>query len=626
MLDSFKRASNSWIAKIFMGILILSFGLSGIAYVFLDLGSSTIGRVGNESISTVEFERAYRSQLNNFANQYGRVPTPEQAAAFGIPGEVLNSLSGTATLDNLITAYGVGASDEMVATAISEDPNFSSTLGLFDEGRFNQILAQSGYTQGDYVALQTKNAQRSQLIRGLFEGSMAPKTILEIANRIENDSRTLDYFEVGENSLGEIAAPTEEELATYLTDNQFSYKTEEIRNVDVLIVSPEVLAKNVEVTEAQIEAEYEKTGASFVTPATRNVKEVTLANDGQANLLTGLSFTSATFDNMVSSLGLDTNVVDLGNVAQADITDTAVADAAFGLEAPGISIVVTETAQKVIFASDFNDGGQQPLSEIRNQIAQKAAEREAKTFVLDQIDEIEELRATLSPIKDIAAQFNLDVQTVDVAPTGSGLEDVTALADDSAGRVLQAISVAELDKLLPAVSLGADSMAWFDLNGITEARDQTVEEVRPILVASWLQEQKNKLLAEKAQELVASIEAGEDIATVANTVGQFALPSLATTRSGDGGSITASVANVAFQGGEGYSSYAPTEDGNYIIFQVSGTTDSSTAEINEELLESLSGNLADNLFQQYISAKRDELGYSVNQEALAQILALSSGQ
>ena len=96
MLDTIKRYSNTWIAKIFMGVLILSFGLSGIAYVFTDLGTSTIARVGNESISPVDFDRAYRNQLNNFAQQYGQVPTPEQAQALGIPATVISELTNLA--------------------------------------------------------------------------------------------------------------------------------------------------------------------------------------------------------------------------------------------------------------------------------------------------------------------------------------------------------------------------------------------------------------------------------------------------------------------------------------------------------------------------------------------------
>ncbi len=266
MLDTIKSYSRTWVAKVLMGLLILSFGLFGIANVFTNLGSTNVARVGNQSISSVDFERAYRGQLNNFAQQTGQAPTPEQAVAFGIPGSVISQLAGTATVDNLVENYGVGASDELVAGLVALDPNFSSTLGLFDRQRFNQILAQSGYTESEYVKAQASSVKRSQIVDGLFGGISAPKTVFEISNRFENDSRTLDYFSLGETALGEIAAPTEEELTTYLVDNQRFYRTQETRNIDILVLTPATLAKTITVSEADIEAEYAKTGASFISP------------------------------------------------------------------------------------------------------------------------------------------------------------------------------------------------------------------------------------------------------------------------------------------------------------------------------------------------------------------------
>ncbi|MGJ8528275.1 peptidylprolyl isomerase [Maritalea sp.] len=623
MLDTIKRYSNTWVAKILMGLLILSFGLFGIANVFTNLGSTNVARVGNQSISAVDFERAYRGQLNNFAQQTGQVPTPEQAVAFGIPGSVITQLAGTATVDNLVENFGVGASDDMVAKLVAQDPNFSSTLGLFDRQRFNQILAQSGYTESEYVKAQAGSVKRNQIVDGLFGGLSAPKTILEISNRYENDSRTLDYFTLGETALGEVDAPTEEELTTYLADNQRFYRTQETRNIDILVLTPATLAKTITVSDADIEAEYAKTGASFISPETRDVKVITLNDAAQASVLAGLNLSGSAFDNLLSSMGLSENVQTLGQVAQSDIEDADIATAAFA-NAAGISVVPGETANKMVVVSNIVEGGAQPLDQVRDQVAQLAAERQAKTLIADKIDEIEELRATLAPIKTIADQFGLTVETIEVTSSGGGLIGLEGLPAEAPSRLLPAIAAAEQDKLLPAVTLGADSMAWFDLNSTTQARDQTLEEVRLILLASWIQEKNDAALDEKATELVTALNDGGDIFEVASTVGQIPLPSLNVTRQGDGGAITAQVAAAAFQGGEDYIGSAKTDDGNYVIFKVSALNEADPEEVDQELLERLGLGLADNVYQQFIAAKREDFGFSVNQTAINQLLALSS--
>jgi peptidyl-prolyl cis-trans isomerase D len=625
MLDTIKRYSNTWVAKIFMGVLILSFGLSGIAYVFTNLGTSTVARVGNESISAVDFDRAYRNQLNNFAQQYGQVPTPEQAQALGIPGNVLNELTSLAALDNIVNDFGVGASDDMIAEAVADDPNFQGTLSGFDRQMFNQILSRSGYTPAEYTALQADNVKRAQVIRGLFEGVPAPRTILEISHHFQNDTRTIDYFELSEAALGEIEAPTEEQLTDYLAANQADYRTEETRNIDILILTPDTLGATMEVTDEEIAAEYEKSGAAFIAPPTREVKLVELEDASQSQLLSGLAVSGAALDNLLASLGLSDKLEDLGRVSEEEIADVTISDAAFGMETPGVTVVAGEDRTIVVITSNFDEGGQQPLEEVRNEVKQRAAARKAKEVILDRIDEIEELRATLQPIKDIAAQFDLTTHNVDVTPTGAELAALDDMPDGGVGRVLPQVTAAELDKLLPAVSLGANEMAWFDLNKITEARDQTLDEVRPLLTANWLQEQKDKMLQEKADGLEAALKAGKDMTEVAQTVGQFPLASQAFNRRGDGVAITGDVAGAAFEGGEGHTGSVATADGNYVLFKVTSITKADLPEeLDEELYDSLGEAIADNVYQQFVSAKRNELGYTVNQQALSQLLAISN--
>lgn len=622
MLDTFKRYSNTWVAKILMGLLILSFGLFGIANVFTNLGSTNVARVGNVSISAVDFDRAYRGQLNDFARQYGQVPTPEQAAAFGIPGSVISQLAGNATLDNLVESFGVGASDEMVAKLVADDPNFSSTLGLFDRQRFNQILRQSGYTESEYVNSQADNAKRSQIINGLFGGITAPKTILEISNSYQNDNRSIDFFTLSEAALGEIAAPTDEELTTYLVENQQFYRTEEVRNIDILVLTPEILGKTITVSDAEIEAEYAKTGASFVAPQTRNIKTVTLDNPGQAALLGGLSVNGPEFANLLANMGLADKVTDLGQVAQADVADPAIGDAAFAMANEGLTVVVGETGTTALLVSNIVEGGPQPLYQIRDQIAQAAAERQAKAIIVDKIDEIEELRATLSPIKEIAAQLGLTAQSVEVTPSGGGFAAIDGLPSGATARLLPVIGSAELDKLLPAIALSADSMAWFDLNQITEARDQTLEEVRPLVLASWMQGKKSDALETKAEELVAALKSGEELEAVAATAGVETQTAINLNRGGND-EISREVASAAFQGGEGYVGSALTADGEHVIFKVTWLNAASAQEIDEQMQNSIAAGLADNAYQQFINAKRDDLGFNVNQAAINQLLSLN---
>lgn len=621
MLDTFKRYSNTWVAKILMALLILSFGLFGIANVFTNLGSSSVARVGNQSISAVEFDRAYRQQLNNITRQTGRQPSPEEAMAFGIPGSVLNQLASNAALDQMVADYGIGASDEMVSEMIAQDPNFATTLGVFDRAQFTQMLRQNGFTESEYIDAQAESVQRSQVIRGLFGGAMAPATILQISNRVQNDTRTIDYFTISTNVLDTIEAPTEEQLTTYLEQNQAQYRAEAKKKIDVLVLTPESLARSLEASEEELRAEYEAAGDQLTTAETRNVTLWRLNDDAQAATLVQGIAQGQSLDQILAVNNFGISATPLGQITRDQIEDEAIAIAAFDGD-KGLTIADAATGKVAVMVRNIVPETQLSFEEAQEQLLARVNAKKARDQILDKIDEIEEQRATLRPISEIAAEVGLETQTIEITQSGVGLDEVNDLPAEGQERLLTAINNAEQDALLPAVTIGANAMAWFDLLEETTARDLTLEEVREELETAWLETQRAQALAEKADALVAQINDGTAIFDVASEVGQIAQPSLPLTRRGDGSFITANVASAAFSGGEGHADAVRLSDGTYLVFQVTGITAAEPSDIEQDNLIALSDSVADDLYQQFITARRDDLGVSINQGTLNQILSL----
>ncbi|TDQ66342.1 peptidyl-prolyl cis-trans isomerase D [Maritalea mobilis] len=621
MLDTFKRYSNTWVAKILMALLILSFGLFGIANVFTNLGSSSVARVGNQSISAVEFDRAYRQQLNNITRQTGRQPSPEEAMAFGIPGSVLNQLASNAALDQMVADYGIGASDEMVSEMIAQDPNFATTLGVFDRAQFTQMLRQNGFTESEYIDAQAESVQRSQVIRGLFGGAMAPATILQISNRVQNDTRTIDYFTISTNVLDTIEAPTEEQLTTYLEQNQAQYRAEAKKKIDVLVLTPESLARSLEASEEELRAEYEAAGDQLTTAETRNVTLWRLNDDAQAATLVQGIAQGQSLDQILAVNNFGISATPLGQITRDQIEDEAIAIAAFDGD-KGLTIADAATGKVAVMVRNIVPETQLSFEEAQEQLLARVNAKKARDQILDKIDEIEEQRATLRPISEIAAEVGLETQTIEITQSGVGLNEVNDLPAEGQERLLTAINNAEQDALLPAVTIGANAMAWFDLLEETTARDLTLEEVREELETAWLETQRAQALAEKADALVAQINDGTAIFDVASEVGQIAQPSLPLTRRGDGSFITANVASAAFSGGEGHADAVRLSDGTYLVFQVTGITAAEPSDIEQDNLIALSDSVADDLYQQFITARRDDLGVSINQGTLNQILSL----
>src|SRR3984957_1327828 len=103
MLRGMRKASSNWLGKIIMavvmGVLIISFGVWGIADIFRGFGQSTLAKVGRREISTEQFRQIYNDRLQQVGRQFGRPLTQDQARALGFDRQGAQQSVAGPTLD-----------------------------------------------------------------------------------------------------------------------------------------------------------------------------------------------------------------------------------------------------------------------------------------------------------------------------------------------------------------------------------------------------------------------------------------------------------------------------------------------------------------------------------------------
>src|SRR5246127_5989231 len=160
MLRGMRKASSNWLGKtimaVVMGVLIVSFGIWGIADIFRGFGQSTLATIGHTEISINEFRQLYTEKLQQIGRQFGRPLTMDQARAFGLDRQLLPQTIAEAALDEEARRLGLGQSDDEIRRVIMNDPNFKGPAGNFDPQRFQAMIRNFGYTEQRYVAEQRK--------------------------------------------------------------------------------------------------------------------------------------------------------------------------------------------------------------------------------------------------------------------------------------------------------------------------------------------------------------------------------------------------------------------------------------------------------------------------------------
>src|SRR6201996_8332563 len=210
MLRGMRKASSNWLGKIIMatvmGVLIISFGIWGIADIFRGFGQSSLAKIGRTEISTDQFRQIYMDRLQQIGRQFGRPLTSDMARQIGVDRQVLQQTIAEAALDEEARRLGLGQSTEETLKTIFNDPNFKGVNGSFDPQRFQGLIRQLGYSEQRFLAEQKRISLRRQ-IAGTIAAGLEPSNVqLDVLARFQNEQRSIEYIRLGAAQAGTMRA------------------------------------------------------------------------------------------------------------------------------------------------------------------------------------------------------------------------------------------------------------------------------------------------------------------------------------------------------------------------------------------------------------------------------------
>src|ERR1700731_2199510 len=316
MLRGMRKASSNWLGKTIMavvlGVLIISFGVWGIADIFRGFGQSTLAKVGHIEISTEQFRQLYTEKLQRLGRQFGRPLTTEQARAFGLDRQVLQQTIAEAALDEEARRLGLGQSDAETMRMIFSDPNFKGVGGAFDPPAFQATIRQFGYSEQRYVADQRRVSLRRQIAGTISAGLEPPKVLIEALSRFQNEQRSIEYVKLEAAQAGAIDPPAPETLAGYFDDHKTQFRAPEYRKIAFVALTPEEIGKWSEVSDEDAGKLFEARRDKLGTPEKREVSQMVFPNAEEALAARNRITSGTSFDDIAKERGLNASDVDLG--------------------------------------------------------------------------------------------------------------------------------------------------------------------------------------------------------------------------------------------------------------------------------------------------------------------------
>ncbi|MCZ6743337.1 MAG: SurA N-terminal domain-containing protein, partial [Alphaproteobacteria bacterium] len=164
MLQVLRKQAGSWVAKILLGLLILSFAVWGIGDIFFGERDPVVAKVGGVKITSSELNREFRRELARVSPMFGGRLDREQAKQLGLLDGALEGLINRVVFSLGTRDLGVAVSEELVRRTIRANPAFHDDRGRFDRRLFSNVLFQNNLTEDLYVSMIMEDLARSQLI------------------------------------------------------------------------------------------------------------------------------------------------------------------------------------------------------------------------------------------------------------------------------------------------------------------------------------------------------------------------------------------------------------------------------------------------------------------------------
>jgi peptidyl-prolyl cis-trans isomerase D len=632
MLRGLRKASSNWIGKTIMAavvaFLVGSFAIWGIGDIFRGYGLSTAAKVGGTEISIDQFRQIYNDRLQQIGQQIGRPLSLDQARALGIDRQILSQLTAELALDERARALRLSLSDEEIARRITSEPSFRGPNGQFDPARFQAIMRQMRYSEQRFVAEQRRDAVRRQLSGTIMAGPIVPQAAIEAVDRYQNEQRSIDYLLLDHALAGTVDPPTPEVLAQYFNQRKILFRAPEYRKIELLPLLPSELANSIEVSDADVKTAYEDHRDRFGTPERRQIQQMVFPNMDAAKEASERIAQGTSFSDIAKERGLADKDIDLGTLTKSALIDKAVADAAFALKEGETSEPVQgRFGVALVHIVKVEPGQTQSFEEAAPEIKKQIATERAKSQILSVYDKIEDVRSEGHTLAEAAAMLKLPARSIEVDRSGH----------DRDGNVVEGLP--DPQKLLAAAfstDVGVDTdplqvtdgYVWYEVEGITPSHDRTLDEVKEKVEASWREDEIAKRLQSKAMQILDQLKGGSSLSDVAAAEKLTMQTITGLKRGATSALLSPGAIDQIFRSAKDAPAVADAEQpGDQIVFRVTDIvtpkTDLKSAEA-KGIADGLNRSLSDDVFSQYISQVEHEIGVTINNTAVKQVVTGTS--
>ena len=514
MISLMRNFTKSWI---FQGVLILlmaSFAIYGLRDVFGPHSVNTVISAGKRDFSADEFKHAYEQNKQRIAEQNPNVNfTPDQFVAEGQHLIMIDQLASQIGFNAWLDTLHIVPSKALIGHQLrNEQAFFDPVTGHFDKETYHRLLAQNGTDPKAFERRLADEIATAQYGDAALSGLKAPRIAAVVDAAFATQTRDASLFLLSPETVAKPAQPTDADLQAFYKDHTKDMIIPETRTAVLVKFDPAEIASTIPADEDALKKAYAAQSSTLGTPEQRTFVEVTAPDAGAANAIASALKAGQSPDAVAAAHG--GHVIAYTSKAQADIPDTKIAAAAFGMKPGDVSgPVVGDLGTGVIKLTDVKASAIPPYETARAKLLTAYQAGKAADKINQIVNEFQKAHDAGEPFDTTVQKMGLKVQPLQ--PMTSEGRTGTQQDYTQFPNLVKAVYELQVNQSSDVEEQGGGVYYALKLLSDKPAGPPPFDQIKSNLAQGWVIEKLATAITAQADQATAKLNAGESLEKVA---------------------------------------------------------------------------------------------------------------
>lgn len=608
MLTAIRNSLNHWIAKGLFLLLIVAFAVWGIEDFVRGGGADrSVATVAGEKVSLAEATDAYQREISQLRRSFGGQFEPTEEVRRAIAEGTVARLVALRAISAEAAQRGVVVTDDALRATILSAPGFQGPDGRFSRLQFESFLRNNGLTEARFLDLLRGDLARQQLVGSVRAGAAAPQTLARAVQAFHAEQRVADLVELPLMAAPAPPEPTEAQLARFHENNADLFSAPEFRQFDLVLLSPEDVAREIRLSDRELREAFEERRAEFATPERRRIAQAVVPDREAARAIAEAWRAGADFAAIATQAqAAGGSAIELGLIDRSGLPLPELAEPAFAASAGAVTDPVQSPfGWHVLRVAAIEPGREQGFEAVKDELARMVALERAADLIYARANRIEDSIAEGIPLTEVARRHELRLIQATMDAEGRDPAGQSVDLGREAGELITAVFEARIGETTRLSETRGGVFYAVRVGSVTPPALRPLAEVEREVRAAWERAERRRAMEEQAAALIAETRAGRPLDEVARAAGWSPRRTEPFTRDVRGGAFPPQLAAALFALKRGEATMIETGSG-FVVAAVADIIPGAAegpaiAARQQELAEALAGDLE----AQFVQALRD---------------------